>query len=714
MSDSANTEGRKSKALQEIEEAAAGRPVLAMAATGFALLAAAIVAGILAFQFTEAERERELQRWQVRLGIIADSRFADIRSWLNEERGEMEGLANNESLQLYMTLLYDADGGTDASAELEYLGNLLTVVADRAGFTGAVGGPAVSANVNRTGANGIAILDSRGATVVASPGTPPVEGAVRAFIENTPRGEAAISDMFIGPGGRPSLAFLAPVFALQADETPDNQIATVIGIKEVADDLFPLLEQPGNVDRTAEALLVRPKGAAVEYLSPLADGTAAMELTLSDDTPNLAAAWAIRTPNGFAIRRDYAGNDVLAVSRAFEAVPWTLVYKIDRAEGLAESEGRLRQMLIAFGLIITLVLIGAVALWYKGTSSRARTAAARFEKLAARFEAQRNFMHLVTDSQPNVIAILDENGHYRWFNDKALQQARMQRADLFDKHVSTVLGPLEGRRIAAWVKECIETQAGQTHTHEMELGDEGRRIYRSDLTYMPPRGSFPAGALIVSQDITESVREREKREEVMRQLVNTLVSVVDQRDPFSANHSVRVGVVARAIAREMEQDALTVETAGVAGSLMNLGKITVPSEVLTKQGKLTDAEFTMIRDSVLVSARLVANVDFEGPVAETLAQMLENYDGTGTPSGLKGEEIALASRIVAAANAFVGMVSARAWRDGMAFDQAIDLLLQDGNKKFDRRVVVALANYLDNHGGRDEWRHFGERPSEGT
>ncbi len=710
---SPENEPRKSSALKNIETVNSKSTTAKMAITAGAILVAAVIAGVAVFQFISSERDREMQRWQVRLGIIADSRFADIDGWLTDQLSEMQGLAVNESLQLYMTLLYDPEDKESASssAEVEYLANLLTVVADRTGFTATVGGPAVAANVNRVGTAGIALLDQDGDLVVTSPGTPPIDGRLRVFFEETPKGAPAVSDIFIGGGGKPSIAFLAPVYALQADEDASSHISTIIGVKELDDSFYDLLSQPGNVDQTSETILVRMDGATVDYLTGLRDGTEPLKLKLAEDTPELASAWAARTPGGFALKRDYSGAEVLAVSRAFTQVPWTLIYKIDRAEALAEAEGRLQQMVIAFVLIIVMVLIGGVALWYYGTSRRAQTAATKFERLATQFEAQRNFMHLVTDSQPNVIAIIDDKGHYRWFNDKAVEQARMGRKDLFDKHVTTVLGPNEGKKIDKWVQDCIETKERRTYTHEMELGGEGRRIYRSDLTFMAGRGDYPPGALIVSQDITESVREREKREEVMRQLVNTLVSVVDQRDPFSANHSVRVGMVARAIAQEMEQESLLVETAGVAGSLMNLGKITVPSDVLTKEGKLTDEEFAMIRDSVLVSAKLVENVDFEGPVADTLAQMLENYDGTGVPNQLQGEDIAITSRIVSAANAFVGMVSARAWRDGMSFDAAIDILLQEGNKKFDRRVVVALANRLDNHGGRDEWRHFGERPA---
>ncbi|MEQ9490214.1 MAG: HD domain-containing phosphohydrolase [Alphaproteobacteria bacterium] len=700
----------KSSALKEIETS--GNPVAKMVLTAVVILIAAVVGGVAVFQFIAAEREREMTRWQVRMGIIADSRFNETDKWLDSQLKELRGIASNESVQLYMTILYDAEDGASgaASAEAEYLGNLLAVVADRAGFQADLSAPQVSANIGRTGNAGLALIDANGRLVVGSPGTPAVEGPLLAFVANAPKGKPAISDIFIGPGGKPTMAFLAPVFELQSDESAESQIAIILGVREIDTDLYPLLKQPGNIDETAEAVLVRQRDSVIEYLSPLKDGTKALDLKLSADAPDLAAGFAIRNPNGFALQYDYLGEEVLVTSRRFSQVPWTLVYKVNTSEALAESERRLNQMVIAFALIIFLVIIGGAALWYYGSSRRATEAAERFEKLASRFERQRNFMHLVTDSQPNSIVIYDEEGHYRWFNQVALDLSGLSRADLFEKHITAVIGPIEGKRIAGWVKECIEDRERKSYTHSMHIDGRGEIVYRSDLIYLEATETASQAALMVSQDITESVRERERREEVMRQLVGTLVSVVDQRDPFSANHSVRVGLVARAVAEDMELDPSLIETASVAGSLMNLGKITVPSEVLTKRDKLTEEEFRMIRDSVLVSAKLVEGIDFEGPVYQTLRQLQENVDGSGTPEGLSGEQIVITARIVALANAFVGMVSARAWRDGMPFDKAIDILLQDAGKKFDRRAVVALANYLDNRGGRDAWAAFGQRP----
>ena len=703
----------QSEAVRKAIGQGAKKSSLGIVFTGLAVLAAAGIGLVLALQFVEAERERELRGWQARMNIIADSRLNDVRQWVEGQLGEMHGLAENQSLQLYMTLLYEEGVTADspnAPPELGYLSNLLAVVADRSGFAAELSGPAVDANVARTGSAGIALVDPQGRIVVSSQGMPPIAGSLGAFVNGVPRGDSAVSDLFEGPGGRPAMAFVAPVFAIQGDASAASQVATVVGVREVGAELFDLLIQPGDTNQTAEAMLVRQAGSSVVYLTPLKDGTAPLEREVAM-TDELAAAWGIRTPNGFDIKTNYEGVQVLAVARAYPRTGWTLLYTVATEEALAEVDRRLDQLLYVFGGLIVLVIAGGLALWYYGSSRRAAQAAFDFERLAKRFEGQRDFMHLVTDSQPNMIVIYDEGGHYRWFNKTALEFLRVQRRDLFDKHATAILGPQEGKRIAGWVKECLAKGEPLSMSHELAIGDQSEgRIYQSGLIPLPARDDLPAGVLMVSQDITESVRERQRREAAMQQLVGTLVSVVDQRDPYSANHSVRVSEVARAVAQEMNLDPALMETAGIAGSLMNLGKIMVPTEILTKQGKLTEDEMRQVHDSVLISAKLVEGVAFEGPVAETIRQLGEAWDGSGHPDGLKGEDILVTARIASVANAFVGLVSARAWRDGMNFDKAVDILLAESGRKYDRSVVVALANRLDNRGGRQSWAHFGERP----
>ena len=195
---------------------------------------------------------------------------------------------------------------------------------------------------------------------------------------------------------------------------------------------------------------------------------------------------------------------------------------------------------------------------------------------------------------------------------------------------------------------------------------------------------------MIIDDITELVTERQRRERILRQLVTTLVHFVDQRDPYSADHSSRVAEVSSAIAKEMELDDDDIRTVDIAGNLMNLGKLLVPAEILTKSGNLTDDELQQIRNSVLESADLLDNVEFDGPVVDTIRQIQEHWDGSGMPKGLRETDILQSARIVTVANAFVGMASARAYREGVPFEKVCGILLGEAGTKFDRRAVAGV------------------------
>ena len=154
------------------------------------------------------------------------------------------------------------------------------------------------------------------------------------------------------------------------------------------------------------------------------------------------------------------------------------------------------------------------------------------------------------------------------------------------------------------------------------------------------------------------------------------------------------------------------ESVGIAGRLVNIGKIFVPTSVLTKQTPLTEDELALVRDSMHKGAALIDGVEFKGPVAKILGQMREYWDGSGEPNGHKGEAIEPGARILAVANAFVGIVSARAHREGLGFDKAADILQKNSGTQYERRAVAALQNILENKDGRERWKHYMEKPTD--
>jgi PAS domain S-box-containing protein len=341
------------------------------------------------------------------------------------------------------------------------------------------------------------------------------------------------------------------------------------------------------------------------------------------------------------------------------------------------------------------------SVWYAATSRRASQAAADFRALAERFASQGELLRLVTDSQPNAIFIVDEAGRYRFANREAARRAGLAEADLIGKSLAQVLGPAAAER---YIRPNAEALADDRPVHRIGRSerDGEATVLQSAHVPLPPGPDLPRSVLVVEQDITAIVRERERRERILKQLVRAMAAAVDRRDRYAADQSVRVAALSFAIAGEMGLDPVLAETAETAGSLMNFGKLLVPPELLTKAAKLSADEIKLIRSSIQATADIIAGIEFDGPVVETLRQMQENWDGSG-PRGLKGEAIGVTARIVAVANAFVAMASPRAYRAGSDVDAALNELLGKVGSLFDRRVVAALVAYLDNRGGRARW-----------
>ena len=657
------------------ENRAAGIRAVGLGAAGLVLFL--VLGFVLILRFAGVERDRDLGHWQVRLGIVADGRAAAIADWVERQFGEMSGLADNTSLQIYMTELALAAGDTgqvtDEPAQISFLRNLLTVTAQRGGFA-VPSAPAVAANVRRAGLAGIALLDANRKPLVATAETPALEGRLQSFVQGTRAAERALLDLYPGGDGAPAMGFLVPIFGVQGGRTAADQVGWVLGVKPVGSELFSVLKPPGAPEPGAETLLVRVAGNTVEFLSPLADGTAPLQRRLALDTPQLAAAFAIAEPGGFGVKRDYRGSEVLATGRVVPGTPWTLVHKIDRDVALGDSDRRV--MRLAGFLVLSLLAIAAVlvAVWRHASSRRATKAANDFAALARRFESQGALLRLVTDTQPNAIFILDAEGRYRFANEETAKRAGIAEADLVGKKIEAVLGPAAAERYLRYNRAALEK--GEPVSALERLEEEGRlMVLQSVHIALGATPDAPRSVLVVEQDVTQLTLERERRERTLRELVHTLTAACDRRDRYAAQQSARCAALARAIADEMGLDPVLADTAEIAGNLLN---------------------------SLQGTADLIAGVEFDGPVVETLRQVSERWDGGG-PRGLKGESILVTARVVAVANAFVALASPRAYRAGKDIDTVLSSLLQQVGTTFERKVVAALVSYFDMRGGRARW-----------
>lgn len=654
-------------------------------------LAAVMVAGIAAtFQFTANERAREAQLWQTRLVIVSDTRAAAIAAWLRRQTEELSGLADNAALQLYVTQLLapiaspnpelgTPGRGAEDQARTGYLSNLLAVVAHQAGFSAAAAGPDVNANVRRIGVAGILLVTLGGRVVAASPESPPLEGTLSEFLAGARRGDSAIKDIYLDQTGTPAMAFAVPLYTVQGASLPGNagaagQIGWVLGVKQVASSLYPVLRQPGAVWDSAEALLVRRNGNVIEYLSPTQEGDAPLSRRLAVDTPDLAARYALEKPGGFGTRRDYRGAEVLVTGRTVAPLSWAVVYKIGRAEALGPVEERTRRLAMILGLAVLAIGIGMVAIWRHGSSVRAARATAEQAALARRFEAQSRFLKLITDTQPNPMFIVDGDNRYRFANRVATGAAGISEDDVLGKTLASVLGP---------------ATAGDL------------RVVQAEHVRVPETLDGPPGVMVIEEDITNAVAERERRARTLDHLIGTLISILDRRDPYAAHHSARVSETAASIAREMGYDEAMIETVSTAGRLLNVGKIMVPEDVLTHDRELDDDQVRLVRESIGKSAEMLASVEFDGPVVDTLREVQRILQPEGATEGktdVVSDDVSTAAQIVMAANVFIALTSDRAWRTGIDEADAAGRLMADSDGRYPRRVVSALLNLVDNKG----------------
>jgi putative nucleotidyltransferase with HDIG domain/PAS domain S-box-containing protein len=205
-----------------------------------------------------------------------------------------------------------------------------------------------------------------------------------------------------------------------------------------------------------------------------------------------------------------------------------------------------------------------------------------------------------------------------------------------------------------------------------------------------------------AQDITERkqaeylIKESVKRFQVILEgTVCALSSAVEIRDPYTAGHQKLVAQLAGAVASEIGLPESQIKGIKVIGALHDIGKISVPTEILCKPGLITATEFSMIRNHSQVGYDVLKEIKFPWPVALAVLQHHERMDGSGYPQGLEGAAILPEARIIAVADVVEAMVHHRPYRPAHSLDEALEEITQHRNIKYDPAVVDACARVFE-------------------
>ena len=173
------------------------------------------------------------------------------------------------------------------------------------------------------------------------------------------------------------------------------------------------------------------------------------------------------------------------------------------------------------------------------------------------------------------------------------------------------------------------------------------------------------------------------------EIVQAMSLTVEARDPYTAGHQRRVADLARAIATEMGLLEDQVDGIRMAGLIHDLGKMSVPGEILNRPGLLNELEFKMIKFHVQIGYDILKGIDFPWPVARIALAHHERIDGSGYPNRLKGEEILLEARILAVADVVEAMSSHRPYRAALGIDKALNEISKNRSILYDPEAADA-------------------------
>ena len=199
---------------------------------------------------------------------------------------------------------------------------------------------------------------------------------------------------------------------------------------------------------------------------------------------------------------------------------------------------------------------------------------------------------------------------------------------------------------------------------------------------------------VIYRDTTDRKRAEKTLKETLDSLrkavgvtIQVMVSAVEARDPYTAGHQVRSADLARTIATEMGLPQEKIDGIRMAGSIHDIGKLSIPAEILSKPTKLSEIEFSLIKEHPRQGFEILKGVESPWPLAEIIYQHHERIDGSGYPRHLKGDDILLEARILAVADVVEAIASHRPYRPALGIDAALEEISKNRGILYDPEVA---------------------------
>ncbi len=478
-----------------------------------------------------------------------------------------------------------------------------------------------------------------------------------------------------------------PIFDL---ESTDKCVAVFMSSMPVLSRITQFTARPKQNDMATAAMLQK-RGNAWEV----------MRVPMPEALPE-ALQEALAQGGGtlpFAVRSSVVAGagQVYSMAAFVPTLNWALVHEtpIDVVDDMifrAELPVYVEALL---GWLSFMLLCGL--LWWMAFGRQQLAVASELRRLNQVVSRQKELLDSVNVSLDIGLFMSDVKGQIRVCNPALAAILDKKEGEIRDQMLFSCFPMETATNLLDHIRQAAISKKEGACEISMEKGGEAR-LYR--VTFFPfldasetqARNSI-RGAVVSMKDITEFRRQSEKMRKRQRSLIMAFTQAEESVDPYLAGHSMRMSRLGELMASSMALSEDSKNTVLMGAQLSQVGKLFIPREILTKEGRLTPEELKEIRRAPEHAFHLMESVDFDLPIARALHEMYEFMDGTGYPRGLKGDEILHEARILAVLNAFCAMVSSRSYHKGK--DEKSALAELEGNARFDQTVVAHLKKILN-------------------
>ncbi|MFA6282323.1 MAG: HD domain-containing phosphohydrolase [Candidatus Omnitrophota bacterium] len=212
------------------------------------------------------------------------------------------------------------------------------------------------------------------------------------------------------------------------------------------------------------------------------------------------------------------------------------------------------------------------------------------------------------------------------------------------------------------------------------------------------------GTMGITRDMTAYANLEKERLSMVISTLTILGKALQMRDPYTFTHTRHVANIAEIIGRELNWDENRLLGIRLAGELHDLGKISIPLDILNKPGKLSDLEYSLIQEHSKNCYDLIKDIDFPFPLSEAIYQHHERLDGSGYPRKLKGNDILFEARILAVSDVLESMTQHRPYREALGIANACEELERGSGTRYDSQIVDIALGLAQKSGQKIFWK----------